>query len=90
MHRLREYGSRRTERLFEGYERQKNRVRMFTFQQRLRVERQYKVKQRYINKLLESIADTSNPESIEKKVLIFNFVFYLNFRRQRLRPFWIL
>lgn len=35
--------------------------------------RQYKVKQRYINKLLEAIADTNNPDVIQKQVIIFEF-----------------
>ncbi|CAJ0580807.1 unnamed protein product, partial [Mesorhabditis spiculigera] len=67
MHRIREYGSRRAEMLMESYERQMNRMRMFTLQQRLRVMRQYKVKQRYLNKLLESVQESSHPELIRKK-----------------------
>lgn len=51
--RLRDFGSRRAEQLWESYERQMNRVRTFSLQQRLRLMRQYKVKQRYINKLLQ-------------------------------------
>lgn len=52
----------------ESYERQLNRMRTFTLQQRLKLMRQYKVKQRYINKLLETIAETDNPETISKQV----------------------
>ncbi|CAJ0941876.1 unnamed protein product, partial [Mesorhabditis belari] len=66
MQRVREYGSRRAEQLWESYERQMNRMKMFSLQQRLKVMRQYKVKQRYVNKLLESFQDSSNPEAIRK------------------------
>ncbi|KAH7731506.1 Protein IGLR-2 a [Aphelenchoides avenae] len=65
--RIREYGSKRAEALVESYERQLNRMRTFTLQQRLKLMRQYQVKQRYINKLLETIADTDNPETISKQ-----------------------
>lgn len=68
LHRLREFGGRRAEQLYEGYERQLNRMRTFTLQQRLKLQRQYKVKQRYINKLLESVQDTTNAETILKQV----------------------
>lgn len=43
-------------------------MRLFTLQQRLKLMRQYKVKQRYINKLLEAISDTNNPDIIQKQV----------------------
>jgi hypothetical protein len=67
LNRIRDYGSRRAEQLWESYERQLNRMRTFTLQQRLKLMRQYKVKQRYINKLLETIAETDNPETISKQ-----------------------
>ncbi|KAI1721269.1 immunoglobulin domain and leucine-rich repeat-containing protein 2 [Ditylenchus destructor] len=67
LHRLREFGGRRAEQLYEGYERQLNRMRTFTLQQRLKLQRQYKVKQRYINKLLESVQDNTNAETILKQ-----------------------
>ncbi|KHN88349.1 Uncharacterized protein Tcan_15698 [Toxocara canis] len=56
MCRLRDYGSRRVEQLWESYERQMNRVRTFSLQQRLKLMRQYKVKQRYVNSLLEKFS----------------------------------
>lgn len=55
MGRMREFGSRRADQLWESYERQLNRIRTFSLQQRLRIMRQYKIKQRYLNKLLESV-----------------------------------
>uniref|UniRef100_A0A915EBX5 Ig-like domain-containing protein n=1 Tax=Ditylenchus dipsaci TaxID=166011 RepID=A0A915EBX5_9BILA len=67
MARIRDFGSRRAEQLWESYERQLNRMRMFTLERRLKVMRQYKVKQRYINKLLESIGDTTNNDTITKQ-----------------------
>lgn len=57
MCRLRDYGSRRVEQLWESYERQMNRVRTFSLQQRLRLMRQYRVKQRYVNKLFAKFSD---------------------------------
>ncbi|VDP03790.1 unnamed protein product [Heligmosomoides polygyrus] len=63
MQRVREYGSRRAEQLWESYERQVNRVKAFSLQHRLKMMRQYKVKQGYLNRLLESFQDsTTNPE----------------------------
>uniref|UniRef100_A0A1I7T3C4 Ig-like domain-containing protein n=1 Tax=Caenorhabditis tropicalis TaxID=1561998 RepID=A0A1I7T3C4_9PELO len=59
--RVREYGSKRAEQLWESYERQVNRMRTFSLQHRLKMMRQYKVKQRYVNKLLESF-QASSPE----------------------------
>uniref|UniRef100_A0A914WPT8 Ig-like domain-containing protein n=1 Tax=Plectus sambesii TaxID=2011161 RepID=A0A914WPT8_9BILA len=58
--RMREYGSRRSDQLWESYERQMNRIRTFSLQQRLRMMRQYKIKQRYLNKLLESLNADGN------------------------------
>ncbi|MFH4981463.1 hypothetical protein AB6A40_008172 [Gnathostoma spinigerum] len=59
MCRIRDYGSRRAEHLWESYERQINRMRTFTLQQRLRLMRQYKVKQQYLNKLVQKFGDSS-------------------------------
>ncbi|EYB94198.1 hypothetical protein Y032_0174g451 [Ancylostoma ceylanicum] len=67
MQRVREYGSRRAEQLWESYERQVNRMKAFSLQHRLKMMRQYKVKQRYLNKLLESFQDsTASPEALRK------------------------
>ncbi|CAJ0597822.1 unnamed protein product [Cylicocyclus nassatus] len=67
MQRVREYGSRRAEQLWESYERQVNRMKAFSLQHRLKMMRQYKVKQRYLNKLLESLQDsTASPETLRK------------------------
>ena len=55
MVRMREYGARRAERLWDSYEHQMTRIRTFSLQQRLRLMRQYKIKQRYLNKLVESL-----------------------------------
>uniref|UniRef100_A0A1I7XTH2 Ig-like domain-containing protein n=1 Tax=Heterorhabditis bacteriophora TaxID=37862 RepID=A0A1I7XTH2_HETBA len=66
MHRVREYGSKRAEQLWESYERQVNRMKAFSLQHRLKMMRQYKVKQRYLNKLLESFQDTNSPEAMRK------------------------
>ncbi|KRZ17337.1 Uncharacterized protein T11_3925 [Trichinella zimbabwensis] len=64
--RFRDYSSRQMERLWESYERQLNRLRTFTLQQRLRVMRQYKFPQQYINKLLENFySDSANKIRIE-------------------------
>uniref|UniRef100_A0A914Q5C6 Ig-like domain-containing protein n=1 Tax=Panagrolaimus davidi TaxID=227884 RepID=A0A914Q5C6_9BILA len=57
--RIREYGSRHGEQLFESYERQLNRVRTFSLQQRLKLMRQYKLKQRHVNKLLANVDETN-------------------------------
>ncbi|KAK5985507.1 Immunoglobulin domain and leucine-rich repeat-containing protein 2 [Trichostrongylus colubriformis] len=68
MQRVREYGSRRAEQLWESYERQVNRVKAFSLQHRLKMMRQYKVKQRYLNRLLESFQDTSvNAEALRQQ-----------------------
>ncbi|CAD5215870.1 unnamed protein product [Bursaphelenchus okinawaensis] len=64
--RIREYGSRRAEQLLESYERQLNRMRTFTLQHRLKLMRQYKVKQQYINRLLENIDNTNNVNVISE------------------------
>uniref|UniRef100_A0A0N5AXL2 Ig-like domain-containing protein n=1 Tax=Syphacia muris TaxID=451379 RepID=A0A0N5AXL2_9BILA len=64
MCRLREYGSRRAEQLWESYESQINRLRTFSLQQRLRLVRKYKVKQKYINSLLERFSDNSQSSSL--------------------------
>ncbi|KHJ99322.1 leucine Rich repeat-containing domain protein [Oesophagostomum dentatum] len=67
MQRVREYGSRRAEQLWESYERQVNRMKAFSLQHRLKMMRQYKVKQRYLNKLLESFQDsTASPDALRK------------------------
>uniref|UniRef100_A0A915C084 Ig-like domain-containing protein n=1 Tax=Parascaris univalens TaxID=6257 RepID=A0A915C084_PARUN len=60
MCRLRDYGARRVEQLWESYERQMNRVRTFSLQQRLKLMRQYKVKQHYLNSLLEKFGSDIN------------------------------
>lgn len=44
--RLREYGSRRMEFVYDGYQSQATRLREYSFQQRMRLVRQYKLKQR--------------------------------------------
>lgn len=66
--RIREYGSRRAEQLVESYERQLNRMRTFTLQHRLKLMRQYRVKQNYINRLLENIASRDNAQVIHQNV----------------------
>ncbi|KAF8357572.1 iglr-2 [Pristionchus pacificus] len=67
LHRAREYGSRRAEMLWESYERQMNRVRMFNLQSRLKMMRQYNLKQRYINKLFESFQkENADAETMRK------------------------
>lgn len=55
MNRMREYGSRRMERLWESYQAQINRVRAFSLQQRLRLMRQYQLKHKYVEKLLKTL-----------------------------------
>uniref|UniRef100_A0A7I5E8L7 Ig-like domain-containing protein n=1 Tax=Haemonchus contortus TaxID=6289 RepID=A0A7I5E8L7_HAECO len=68
MQRVREYGSRRAEQLWESYERQVNRVKAFSLQHRLKMMRQYKVKQRYLNRLLESFQDPAvSPEALRQQ-----------------------
>lgn len=47
---------------------QVNRVRTFSLQHRMKLARQYKVKQRYLNKLLESFNEQWNPEAMRKHV----------------------
>ncbi|KAK6743135.1 hypothetical protein RB195_010414 [Necator americanus] len=67
MQRVREYGSRRAEQLWESYERQVNRMKAFSLQHRLKMMRQYKVKQRYLNKLLESFQESAaTPDALRK------------------------
>ncbi|VDM53423.1 unnamed protein product [Angiostrongylus costaricensis] len=71
MHRVREYGSRRAEQLWESYERQVNRMKAFSLQHRLKLMRQYKVKQKYLNNLLESFQQTtSSPEEQEVRAAL--------------------
>ncbi|KAL4003141.1 Leucine Rich repeats (2 copies) family protein [Acanthocheilonema viteae] len=60
MCKLRDYGSKRVEQLWEGYERQVNRLKMFSLHQRLCLMRKYKVKQQYLNKLAAKFADNSS------------------------------
>ena len=67
--RLREYGSRRVEQIWESYDRSISAVRTFTLEQRLRVLNHYKVKQRYVNKLLEALATETDGDVISKKVI---------------------
>ncbi|KAI6176702.1 Leucine Rich Repeat family protein [Aphelenchoides bicaudatus] len=64
--RIKEYGSRRAERLVESYERQLNRMRTFTLQHRLKLMRQYKVKEHHINDLLANIEKTENQQTIHE------------------------
>lgn len=66
---LRDYGSKRVEQLWEGYERQVNRLRMFSLHQRLGLMRKYKVKQQYLNKLVAKFAD--NPSQAFTKPVSF-------------------
>ncbi|PAV59033.1 hypothetical protein WR25_10744 [Diploscapter pachys] len=66
LQRVREHGSKRAEQLWESYEKQVNRMRAFSAQQRLKLMRQYKVKQRYLNKLLENFQDANNPEALRQ------------------------
>lgn len=68
INRIREFGSRRVEQLWEGYDRSITALRTFTLEQRMRILKQYKVKQRYVNKLLEAIAAETNAEQISRKV----------------------
>lgn len=56
------------EQIWESYDRSINAVRTFTLEQRLRVLNHYKVKQRYVNKLLEALATETNMDVISKKV----------------------
>lgn len=65
--RLREFGSRHVEQLWESYDRSLTAVRTFTLEQRLKILNQYKVKQRYVNKLLEAIATETNVDLISRK-----------------------
>ena len=41
-------------------------MRAFSTQQRLKLMRQYQVKQRYLNKLLENFQDANNPEALRQ------------------------
>lgn len=66
MAKVRDYGSRRADALWESYERQVNRVRMFNLQSRLKIMRQYNLKQRYINKLFENFQGSADPEALKK------------------------
>ncbi|CAK5077026.1 unnamed protein product [Meloidogyne enterolobii] len=65
--RLREFGHKRVEHLWESYEKSVNAVRTFTLEQRLKILNQYKVKQRYVNKLLEAIGTETNVDIISRK-----------------------
>lgn len=76
MCKLRDYGSKRVEQLWEGYERQVNRLKMFSLHQRLGLMRKYKVKQRYLNKLVAKFADNSSQEFV-KPVSFMKTVAYL-------------
>jgi len=66
--RMREYGARRAENLWESYERQVNRMKTFSLQQRLKLMRQYKVKQRYVNKLLDTLNNDNTGDAISKQL----------------------
>ncbi|VDK17459.1 unnamed protein product [Anisakis simplex] len=63
MCRLRDYGSKHVDQLWESYERQMNRIRTFSLQQRLKLMRQYKVKQHYVNSLLEKFG-SDDPSAV--------------------------
>ncbi|KAM3723531.1 Immunoglobulin domain and leucine-rich repeat-containing protein [Dirofilaria immitis] len=82
---LRDYGSKRVEQLWEAYERQVNRLRMFSLHQRLNLMRKYKVKQRYLNKLVAKFAD--NPSQVFMKphpeVILTDSVRELNIQTHR-------
>ncbi|KAL7078806.1 hypothetical protein ACQ4LE_002022 [Meloidogyne hapla] len=65
--RLREFGHKRVEHLWESYEKSVNAVRTFTLEQRLKILNQYKIKQRYVNKLLEAIGTETNMDIISRK-----------------------
>uniref|UniRef100_A0A915ID04 Ig-like domain-containing protein n=1 Tax=Romanomermis culicivorax TaxID=13658 RepID=A0A915ID04_ROMCU len=55
VNRIRDYGSKHMERVYNVYQRRVTGVRNYTLQQRLRLMRQYKLKQRYINRILENL-----------------------------------
>ena len=78
--RLREFGHKRVEHLWESYEKSVNAVRTFTLEQRLKILNQYKIKQRYINKLLEAIGTETNVDIISRKVI--NEKYFLNFNQK--------
>ncbi|CAG9530383.1 unnamed protein product [Cercopithifilaria johnstoni] len=67
MCKLRDYGLKRAEQLWEGYERQVNRLKMFSLHQRLGLMRKYKVKQQYLNKLVAKFADNSSEEFMKPR-----------------------
>ena len=52
---MRDYWRSQMERLSENYERQLNRLRTYTLQNRLKLARQYRIKQSYLKKILESL-----------------------------------
>uniref|UniRef100_A0A7E4UPY0 Ig-like domain-containing protein n=1 Tax=Panagrellus redivivus TaxID=6233 RepID=A0A7E4UPY0_PANRE len=70
--RMREYGSRHADQLMENYERQLNRVRTFSLQQRLKMIRQYNLKQRHVNRLFpnSNTAAQSEPEGPDFNVIL--------------------
>uniref|UniRef100_A0A0N4ZI77 Ig-like domain-containing protein n=1 Tax=Parastrongyloides trichosuri TaxID=131310 RepID=A0A0N4ZI77_PARTI len=76
--RIKEFGSKRAEQLCDSYEQQLIRVKTFTLQNRLKLVRQYKVKQKVINKLLERYNDNgeemneTNKEEEIRRVLNLN------------------
>lgn len=80
MCKLRDYGSKRVEQLWEGYERQVNRLKMFSLHQRLNLMRKYKVKQKYLNKLVAKFADNSSQQAFMKPVNFIKTVIYLFFQ----------
>jgi len=65
--RLREFGSKHADQLFEGYERQLNRLRAFTLAQRMRLMRQYHLRQRDVNELLEKFSDANVAEGVNRE-----------------------
>lgn len=77
--RLREFGSRHADQLFEGYERQLNRLRAFTLAQRMRLMRQYQLRQKDVNELLEKFSDGNLAEGVNRVcfVIIFNIYRYI-------------
>ncbi|EFO27559.1 leucine Rich Repeat family protein [Loa loa] len=89
MCKLRDYGSKRVEQLWEGYERQVNRLRMFSLHQRLSLMHKYKVKQQYLNKLVAKFAD--NPQLFmkpEPEVILMDSVRELDIQtHRRIRSF---
>ncbi|VDM18815.1 unnamed protein product [Wuchereria bancrofti] len=85
MCKLRDYGSKRVEQLWEGYERQVNRLRMFSLHQRLGLMRKYKVKQQYLNKLVAKFADNPSQSFMKPhpEVILTDSVRHLEIQTQR-------